>query len=257
MPIVNGIDAFRAAMAGHEGEYVLIGGGACSVLFDAEGETFRATKDLDIVILTDAGASGFARSLWDFIKDNGYVCWKRAETNCSYYRFELPEGSSGAMRLPAQIELFARHPDFVLENEESEVAPLPFDEDVSSLSAIILDDGYYEFIRGHVSLIDGIPLLRAIHIIPLKMRAHIDLNRKHVAGRHVNEKDLVKHRGDVARLSRLLTLVDRLPLEGRMRDDAEEFLADFERYAQRQTSGKQRLVLMDDLTVLRTVYLGG
>ena len=34
MPRVAGIDAFCEAMSGHEGEYVLIGGGACSLLFE-------------------------------------------------------------------------------------------------------------------------------------------------------------------------------------------------------------------------------
>ncbi|WP_268878517.1 hypothetical protein [Enorma shizhengliae] len=40
MPTVNGIEAFRDAMASHNDEYVLIGGGACSILFDAVGDSF-------------------------------------------------------------------------------------------------------------------------------------------------------------------------------------------------------------------------
>ena len=256
MPVVGGIEAFREAMAEHEGEFVLIGGGACSILFDQEAVPFRATKDLDIVVLVDKGASGFARALWSFVNSNGYDCWRRAEGDCSYYRFVLPKGSPSATKLPEQIELFARHPDFALEDETSEITPLPFDEDVSSLSAIILDDGYYEFIRKHVSIVDGIPLLGALYIIPLKMRAHIDLNRKHRAGRHVNDKDLVKHRGDVAKLALLLPPADRLPLEGGMRDDAEAFIADFASYVQRQTNRKQRRELEGRLEVLRSTYLG-
>ena len=34
MPVVAGIDAFRDALAGFEDKYVLIGGGACSLLFE-------------------------------------------------------------------------------------------------------------------------------------------------------------------------------------------------------------------------------
>ena len=255
MPVVGGIEAFREAMVGHEDEYVLIGGGACSVLFDREAVPFRATKDLDIVVLVDQGGSGFARALWSFIKSNDYDCWRHAAGGCSYYRFVLPKNSPSATRLPEQIELFSRHPDFTLENEESEITPLPFDEDVSSLSAIILDDGYYEFIQKHVSMVDGIPMLDVIHIIPLKMRAHIDLNRKHEAGRHVNDKDLVKHRGDIAKLALLLSAGDKLPLEGRMRDDAEAFISDFKSYVQRQTNRKQRRAFEDCLEVLRLTYL--
>ena len=256
MPTVNGIEAFRKAMAGHEGEYVLIGGGACSILFDQEAVSFRATKDLDIVVLVDKGASGFARALWSFVANNGYNCWKHAEEACSYYRFVLPKSSPGITSLPEQIELFARHPDFSLEDETSEIAPLPFDEDVSSLTAIILDDGYYEFIRNHVSMVDGVPLLKAVHIIPLKMRAHIDLNRKHKAGRYINDKNLVKHRSDVAKLSLLLFPTDKLLLEGTMRDDAKAFITDFDSYVQRQTNRKERRKLEDSLEVLKSVYLG-
>lgn len=255
MPLVTGIVAFRDAMAAHAGEYVLIGGGACSVLFEAAGEPFRATKDLDIVILTEAdGGSGFARDLWAFVKRGNYVPWKRVEGRYAYYRFILPADSPSAASLPAQIELFSRHPDFVLEDESSEVTPLSFDEDVSSLSAIILDDGYYEFIT-NVREANGIPLLDALHIIPLKMRAHVDLNRKHGAGLHVNEKDLTKHRTDVSRLSRLLARDASLPLENQMRADATTFLEDFRRYAERQTNHKQRRILEEDYMVLRRTYL--
>lgn len=145
----------------------------------------------------------------------------------------------------------------MLGNETSEIAPLPFDEDVSSLSAIILEEGYYEFIKRNVSKAEGVPLLTALHIIPLKMRAHIDLNRRHRAGQHVNDKDLVKHRGDVSKLSRLLAPTDRLPLEGTMREDAEEFLIDFQDYTMRQTNRKLRRSLEGDLETLRATYLGG
>ena len=51
MPVVAGIDAFRDALAGFEDKYVLIGGGACSLLFEETPQGFRITKDLDVVIL--------------------------------------------------------------------------------------------------------------------------------------------------------------------------------------------------------------
>lgn len=114
----------------------------------------------------------------------------------------------------------------------------------------------YEFIRSGVEKIKGVPLLDALHIIPLKMRAHIDLNRKHAGGRHVNEEDLSKHRVDVSRLSRLLARDASLPLAGQMRKDAEAFLEDFRLYANRQTNHKQCRALEKDLDFLRNTYLG-
>ena len=56
MSKVRGIERFADAMSGCKGGYVLIGGGACSVLFDNEGDSFRATEDLDIVVIVEGEA---------------------------------------------------------------------------------------------------------------------------------------------------------------------------------------------------------
>ncbi len=255
MPKVRGVERFADAMSNCEGSYVLIGGGACSVLFDSEGDSFRATEDLDVVVIVDRNCIEFATALWAFIKSVGYEIGKTADGKCTYYRFRMPEGSRRALDYPGQIELFARHPDFTLEDETSEVAPLSFDGAISSLSAIILDDGYYEFIRDSATNIGGITLLDALHIIPLKMRAHIDINRSYEEGRHCNDIDRRKHRSDVARLAGLLSSSARLELTGQMRVDAEDFLTDFTSYVNRQTNRKERARLQDTLSFLEKVYL--
>ncbi|MBQ9001191.1 MAG: hypothetical protein IJ087_04990 [Eggerthellaceae bacterium] len=160
-----------------------------------------------------------------------------------------------AGRFPKQIDLFARHPDFELVNEQSEIAPVPLGEDISSLSAIVLDEGYYDFIGKNVLVVDGIPLTRALSVIPLKMPAHIDLNRRHAAGEHVSEKDLRKHRTDICRLVDLLPSEARLPLEGPMREDAVAFLDDFSVCAKRETSAKKRRALAKVDEIIRQTYL--
>lgn len=255
MSVVAGLDRFKEAVAGHEGSYVLIGGGACSILFDEAGADFRLTKDLDIVVIVDEGGPSFALAIWNFVKEGSYEAGKRKGAGCSYYRFTLPKGSPMAGEYPGQIELFARHPDFELEDETSWIAPLPFDDTVSSLSAIILDDGYYEFIRSNAVVVNGVSILSALHIIPLKMRAHIDNNRLHDEGEAIPDKALRKHRADVFELSRLLALDSRLSLEGGIRKDAEAFLEDFEEYAARETNRKRRAPLEESLEFLRRVYL--
>lgn len=255
MSKVRGIERFADAMSSCKDGYVLIGGGACSVLFDSEGDSFRATEDLDVVVIVDGGGVEFATALWAFIKAAGYEIGKVSDGKCTYYRFCLPKGSRQILDCPGEIELFARHPDFVLEDEKSEVAPLSFDGAVSSLSAIILDDGYYEFIRDNATNIGGITLLDALHIIPLKMRAHIDINRSYEEGRHCNDIDRRKHRSDVARLAGLLSPSARLKLSEQMRADAEDFFTDFASYANRQTNRKERARLQDTLSFLERVYL--
>lgn len=255
MSAVAGIEKFKEAMSGHEGEYVLIGGGACSILFDEAGANFRLTKDLDVVVLVDDAGPSFGRAIWDFVCDGGYKAGKRKEGGCSYYRFILPEDSPNTGIFPSEIELFARHPDFILGDEDSHVAPLPFDGVVSSLSAIILDDGYYEFIRRNAVSVNGVSVLSALHIIPLKMRAHVDNWHLHEEGVRVSEKTLKKHRSDVAKLAGLLPANAKLTLDGQLRADAEAFFIDFEAYVARETNRKERLALTETLAFLRGVYL--
>lgn len=255
MPTIAGIDKFKEAMAGHENEYVLIGGGACSILFEEAGADFRLTKDLDIVVLTDVASPSFGHALWKLVRNGNYEAGKRKEGRCTYYRFTLPADSPNTGVFPSEIELFARHPDFALEDEDSHIIPLPFDDTVSSLSAIILDDGYYEFIKESATTIEGVSTLSALHIIPLKMRAHIDNQRLHEEGVRVSEKTLRKHRADVAELSNLLPISARLALNDQMRADAEVFFADFERYASNETNRKRHAALNDTFKFLKRVYL--
>ena len=70
---MRGIDKFKERFAGHDGEYVLIGGGACDLLFGEAGQDFRATKDLDLVLLVEALTPEFGQVFWDSIYETGRV----------------------------------------------------------------------------------------------------------------------------------------------------------------------------------------
>lgn len=75
---MQGIDKFRERFKGLEEEYVLIGGGACDLLFDEAGRQFRATKDLDLVLLVEALTARFGRVFWQFVREGGYECGRRS-----------------------------------------------------------------------------------------------------------------------------------------------------------------------------------
>lgn len=221
---VSGIDKFKNAMQGFESSYVLIGGSACSLLMAEYGAEFRATKDLDIVILSDRPDDGFAKALWTFVKEGNYEPWARSDSNICFYRFVKPRKTG----YPSMLELFARHPEFPLSNKQSEITPLPFKEDISSLSAILLDDDYYAFLLDGLSSIDGISVLDAAHLIPLKMRAHIDLNNRRNADQHVNSADLKKHRKDAIRLLEIIPDDTALALPAKIKADAKQFIGTIE-----------------------------
>ena len=52
--MVKGLDTFRRYFKGFEDQYVLIGGAACDIVFESNETTFRATRDLDIVLIVEA-----------------------------------------------------------------------------------------------------------------------------------------------------------------------------------------------------------
>ncbi len=252
MPIVAGIDAFRDAMAGFEDKYVLIGGGACSLLFEGSSVDFRMTKDLDVVVMAASDDIEFGKTLWSFIREGGYACGVRENGSARYYRFWLPEEANVVgTGLPAEIELFSRAPWPV--GEGVRIAPIPFDDDLSSLSAILLDEDYFGFIRQGVVSKLGVPVPDVLHIIPLKMRAHMDLNRRHEGGEHVRRRNLTKHRADVLSLADLLAEGASCNLPAAIADDAREFIEGLEEYAI-TVQRKQRPKIMEVVRFLTEVY---
>ena len=162
--MVTGIDRFRAHFADHEHQYVLIGGAACELLMDEAGLDFRATKDLDIVLIVEALDPAFAESFWSFIEEGGYDIRQRSDGKRILYRFQKPARSD----FPAMLELFSRSPEGIKLADDSHLTPLPIDEEAASLSAILLDSDYYAFLKGMVRVIDGIPVLDEAAVIPFK-----------------------------------------------------------------------------------------
>ena len=73
------------------------------------------------------------------------------------------------------------------------MTPLPIDEDISSLSAILLDDDYYEFLKQGKVTVDGVTVLDAAYLIPFKAKAWMDLIDRKAAGEHVDSKNIKKH----------------------------------------------------------------
>ena len=45
---------------------------ACLIIFEDIGEQFRATQDVDMVLLIEQNNHDFAVAFWEFIKDGGY-----------------------------------------------------------------------------------------------------------------------------------------------------------------------------------------
>ena len=95
------------------------------------------------------------------------------------------------------IELLSRHPDVLGEPQGLTIEPIPIEEKVSSLSAIIMDDDFYNFTVNHSTVTDGIRHADTLALIALKACAYLNLLKDKADGKHVNTKDIKKHRSDV------------------------------------------------------------
>lgn len=198
--MVAGIERFKEWFKENEGQYTIIGGTACDILMSDAGLDFRATKDIDIVIIVEAVDAEFGRRFWEFIKMAGYQHCNKNTGVPQFYRFTHPISSD----YPIMIELFRRRLEKIILPEDAVLTPLPIDDDISSLSAILLNDEYYEFMKQGKVTVAGITVLDAAYLIPFKAKAWLDLIDRKDAGEHVDSKNIRKHKNDVFRLTELL-----------------------------------------------------
>ncbi len=199
--MIKGLDLFRKHFSGMENQYILIGGAACDVQMSLTPFPFRATHDLDIVLCVEALTAEFGRRFWDFIRLGGYRIQEKSDGTGNFYRFRNP-ASEG---YPDMLELFARRPDVFVDADLHGLTPIPLFEEVSSLSAILLDDDYYSLMLSNRMIQDGVSLLTPAALIVLKAKAWMDLSERRGRGEHVDSRDVKKHRNDVLRLSTMLS----------------------------------------------------
>lgn len=222
--MVRGLAQFKAHFEPFADRYVLIGGTACSLAMEEAGLEFRSTKDLDIVLCVEALDGNFIQAFWEFIRNGKYQFQEKSTGEKQFYRFKTPEDDS----YPVMLELFSRLPDALTISDDSHLTPIPMDEEVSSLSAILLDGDYYEFIHAGKQEIDGLPVVGPTFLIPLKAKAWLDLTKRREAGEAVDQKDINKHKNDVFRLFRIVDPELSISLPGSIEKDLRQFIDEME-----------------------------
>ena len=219
--MVTGFESFKRWFSEHSEQYTIIGGTACDLLMSEEGMDFRATRDIDMVLIVESLTPQFGERFWAYVRDAGYEHMNKSTGEPQFYRFTKPKSRD----YPYMIELFSRHADAIALSDDAVLTPLPLDHEISSLSAILLDDEYYQFLCKGKVMIEGVPILDAMHLIPFKAKAWLDLNQRKENGAKVDSKNIRKHKNDVIRLSMLLTENDTLALPQAIRKDMQDFLA--------------------------------
>lgn len=221
--MIVGLDRFRDFFHGLSDQYVLIGGVAATQWIEAAGLRPRATKDIDIVLIVESLNDQFLARVWEFIKRGRYNNLQKSADKRIYYRFSEPAVDG----FPVMLEFFSRPPEKFIDLGDATIIPVPSGDEASSLSAILMDDAYYDIVRNNRLDKDGLPLLTPESLILLKARAWLDLTRRRAEGQKVDERDIKKHRTDIFKLALLLTQDKRLPVAKPVLDDLHGFLGHF------------------------------
>lgn len=219
--MVKGLEIFREHFRNFADHYVLIGGAACDLAMTNAGLAFRATKDLDIVLYLEALDAEFIRAFWEFVRAGSYEIQEKSTGEKQFYRFQKPTNAD----YPYMLELFSRQPDVLQVPEGGHLTPLPIEEDVSSLSAILLDNDYYDFIRAGRQEVEGLPMVGAAQLIALKSRAWLDLTDREKRGEKIDSKTIKKHKNDVFRLYQILDPTNDPGAPDAVKKDIHEFIS--------------------------------
>ena len=246
----NNIESFKEAFRDFPDCYTIIGGMACEILMDDAGRDFRPTKDIDMILILEADHSvEFAKAFWEYIRRGGYHTGWRNSPDVHFYRFTDPNPG-----FPVQIELFSRNPNHEFQIPEG-IIPIHISDDVSSLSAILLDDDYYQFMLNGRESINGTTVLDAAHLIPFKMYAWLNLKDRKAAGEHVNDRDLRKHRLDVFRLLTLVPGNTEIKCPGHIEGEVRRFLAEAAMTDQALQAAGIDISAEEGMDLLKRIYL--
>lgn len=156
--------------------------------------------------MVEALSTDFVSRFWEFVKAGGYTSRQKGEGKHEYYRFLQPEEHD----FPYQVELFSRNLGLLDFLDDAHLTPISVDDDLSSLSAILMDNDYYNFTIEHSLVEDGIQFAGIESLICLKTRVFREMTERKLKDGTGDSKHIVKHKKDVFRLIAMLAAEDHL-----------------------------------------------
>jgi hypothetical protein len=136
------------------------------------------------------------------------------------YRFTNPQDET----YPKQIELFARNTGILNLPADAHLEPISLGENLSSLSAILMDNDYYSFTIEHSRNIEDIHIANPEALICLKAKAYIEMLERNEKGERVDNRDIEKHKKDIFRLVAMLPQDSHFNLPEKLRNDMNFFV---------------------------------
>lgn len=162
---------------------------------------------------------------WDLVKTAGYEQRNKGtgegdRHKHEYYRFVKPANTE----FPYQIALFSRNMGLLNFPEDAHITPIPTNDDLSSLSAILMDNDYYNFTIKHSHVEDGVHIANVESLICLKCKAFLEMTERKSQGEQVDSKHIQKHKKDVFRLAAMLAPSERfVDVPQTLKDDISHF----------------------------------
>lgn len=250
----HGFDHFCKHLRGLENQYVIIGGGAASILLEDQQLEFRATKDVDLVVLIRSDELN--KRILSYVKEGLYLTREATPNLPKYYRFTKPQKHE----YPHIIEIFSRN-ELELELEKDQHIIPVYNQYAEQLSAILLDDEYFDLIRENLTLsVTGIPYINSVANICLKARAYREMSERKLAGdKNFDEQDRHKHLKDIWRIAATLKNNKPVVLSTTVAQDIDIAIQELEKLPERQFKqvmekipGSNRVSTM---TLLKEVFL--
>lgn len=218
--MVIGLDTFSEHFKEFQDSYIIIGGTACDIIMEEAGFEPRATDDIDMILIVEALSPQFVTKFWEFIKLGQYAIQQKDQEERNCYRFKKP----GNPEYPKQLELFCKVPDVIDANEGAHLTPIPVDEGLSSMSAILLDETYYKYTIENSEVKEGVHFALPHTLICLKAFAFLNNTERKAAGQQVKSVDIKKHKYDVFRMVMMLTQNDLFNLPETIKADMQKFV---------------------------------
>lgn len=226
--MVVGLDKFKEAFADFKDNYVIIGGTACDIVLSDTDMRPRATDDIDMILVVEKMTKEYGDAFWQFIKDGEYKAGKREKDDktpaYTLYRFTTEKEG-----YPVKIELLSRHSDILGEPSGFHIEPIPLSEDLSSLSAIMMDDDNYELTVANSAEQDGVRIATPTILICLKARAYLNLLKERANGKQINSKDIKKHKTDVLKLIATASIPEPVAVPQSVYDSVMEYAESIEK----------------------------
>lgn len=199
--MVSALQSFTDGFQSVRDSFAVIGGCACAEWFGEAGLRFRNTMDIDMVLLVEAKDEKFFEIFWRYVKAGNYNQCIFRKGEGKLFRFEREEDDE---RFPKRIELLSGLPELKCP-EGVRIVAVPAEDTSFDLSAILLDNDYYNLVVGNRTVSpSGMPLVKTESLLLLKIKAYLNLTDDRAAGKLVKHKDILKHRNDVYSLTYLI-----------------------------------------------------